>query len=285
MVYFVYVIYAFDKVKKVTTSNHVKNFKQKNSSDFEVKRLYSIYWDGDSRSAGAYYNAEFLHMTGPETTKNRQVAKQKVSRQILQDMTEKQASELCKELALLKEQNRKLRSFIMKLQEELLHHLSEARMRAEQTAPCSCGKVKEKSPPATRSEATWSPMHGDHTNALHSGQVPQNRPTLSQQLFTGLDPAAFPGQVLCAEAAPAETQPPQHSRPHPPLAEAEPAEPESLQNSRPQPPAVETPPAFTLMGSGMVHLANSVTVTKEVYETLMAVPKDSHFIKRAATAI
>ncbi|XP_049271296.1 uncharacterized protein LOC125758300 [Rhipicephalus sanguineus] len=137
-------------------------------------------------------------------------------------------------------------------------------MRAEQTASCSCGKGTEKSPPATRSEATWSPMHGDHTDALHSGQVPQGRPPVSEQLFTGLDSAAFPGQ-LRAEAAPAETQPPQHSRP--------------------QPPAARAPPAFTLMGNGMIHLANNVTVSKEVYETLMAVRKYSHFVKRAATAI
>ncbi|KAL3235897.1 hypothetical protein MRX96_022327 [Rhipicephalus microplus] len=116
-----------------------------------------------------------------------------VSRQILQQITEEQPSELLKQLAVLKEENRKLRSFNMKLQEELLHHLPEA--------------------------------------------------------------------------------------------QAEPAEPKSLQNSRPQPPAGETPPAFTLMGNGMVYLANSVTVTKEVCETLMAVPKDSHFIKRPATAI
>ncbi|KAL1476874.1 hypothetical protein MTO96_036174 [Rhipicephalus appendiculatus] len=34
-----------------------------------------------------------------------------------------------------------------------------------------------------------------------------------------------------------------------------------------------------------VHLANSVTVSKEVYEMLMAMPKESHFVKRAATAI
>ncbi|KAL3188891.1 hypothetical protein MRX96_003047 [Rhipicephalus microplus] len=177
-------------------------------------------------------------------------------------MTEEQPSELRKELALLKEENEKRRSFNMKLQEELLHHLSEARMRSEQTATCSCGKVKEKSPPARRSEATWSPMHGDHTDALHSGQVPQNRPPVSQQLFTGMNSAAFPGQLLCTEAAPAATQPPQHSRPHPPLAETEPAEPKSHQNSRPQPPAAKTPPAFTLMGSGMVHLVNNGTVTK-----------------------
>ncbi|XP_037503249.2 uncharacterized protein LOC119378076 [Rhipicephalus sanguineus] len=154
MVYFVYVRYEFDKVKKVTTSNHVKDFMPESCSDFEVGRLYSVYWEGDSRTAGAYYDAEILHMTG---------------------------------------------------------------MRAEQTASCSCGKGKEKSQPATRSEATWSPMHGDHTDALHSGQVPQGRPPVSQQLFTGLDSAAFPGQ-LRAEAAPAETQPPQDSRPHPPLA-------------------------------------------------------------------
>ncbi|KAH7948585.1 hypothetical protein HPB51_028486 [Rhipicephalus microplus] len=152
------------EVKKVTTSNHVKNFKPENSSDFEVKRLYCVYWEGHSRTAGAYYDAEILHMTG-------------------------------------------------------------------------------------------------------------------------LDSAAFPGQLLCTEAAPAEHQLPQHSRPHPPLAEAEPSEPKSLQNSTPLPPAVETPPAFTLLGNGVVYLAHSVTVTKEVYETPMAVPKDSHFIKLAATEI
>lgn len=63
MVYFVYVRYEFDKVKKVTTSNHVKDFMPESCSDFEVGRLYSVYWEGDSRTAGAYYDAEILHMT------------------------------------------------------------------------------------------------------------------------------------------------------------------------------------------------------------------------------
>ncbi|KAH7957915.1 hypothetical protein HPB51_028100 [Rhipicephalus microplus] len=34
-----------------------------NSNDFEVKHLYSVYLEGDSRTAGAYYDAEILHMT------------------------------------------------------------------------------------------------------------------------------------------------------------------------------------------------------------------------------
>ncbi|KAL1422139.1 hypothetical protein MTO96_022442 [Rhipicephalus appendiculatus] len=211
--------------------------------------------------------------------KNRQVAKQIASKQILEEMTVETTSDLRKELAGLKEENRKLRSFNMKLQEELLHHLSEARIRAEQTTSCSCGKEQEKSPPGTRSEATWSPLHGDHTDAPYSEQVPQSRLPVSRQLYKELDPAAFPDQLHAeaepAETEPAKTKPPQHSRPQPPLAERVPAA------------AVRAPstPVFSAMENGMVHLANSVTVSKEVYEMLMAMPKESHFVKRAATAI
>ncbi|XP_064462153.1 uncharacterized protein LOC135372476 [Ornithodoros turicata] len=36
---------------------------------------------------------------------------------------------------------------------------------------------------------------------------------------------------------------------------------------------------------GKMHLANAVTIPKATYDTLMAVAKDSHFVKRAASAI
>ncbi|KAH6920621.1 hypothetical protein HPB50_028392 [Hyalomma asiaticum] len=63
MIFFVYVRYVFDKVKKVTTSNHVKGCRPKHSRDFKAGEVYSVYWEGDSRTAGSYYEAEILHMT------------------------------------------------------------------------------------------------------------------------------------------------------------------------------------------------------------------------------
>ncbi|KAH7980152.1 hypothetical protein HPB49_013459 [Dermacentor silvarum] len=61
--YFVYLRHVFDKVKKVTTSNHVKGFKPKDCNDFKTGDVYSVSWEGDSHTAGAYYEAEILHMT------------------------------------------------------------------------------------------------------------------------------------------------------------------------------------------------------------------------------
>ncbi|KAH7978530.1 hypothetical protein HPB49_005806 [Dermacentor silvarum] len=46
-----------------------------------------------------------------------------------------------------------------------------------------------------------------------------------------------------------------------------------------------SPPVCSVMDNGMVHLSNNVNITKDVYDMLMAMPKDSLFVKRAATAI
>lgn len=59
--------------------------------------------------------------------KNRLVARQVAAAKILEEMSTEKTSELHNEIAELKEENRRLRSFNMKLQEELLNCLSEAR--------------------------------------------------------------------------------------------------------------------------------------------------------------
>ncbi|KAH6946798.1 hypothetical protein HPB50_015353 [Hyalomma asiaticum] len=157
MIFFVYVRYVFDKVKKVTTSNHVKGFRPKHSRDFKAGEVYSAYWEGDSRTAGSYYEAEILHMT------------------------------------------------------------------EDPAAP------------------------EDNTVAEMALAEPQEQPP---------------------------EQPRQDSRVLLPHAGSETVE-------EPLP----SPPVCSIMGNGMVHLANNVCISKDAFDMLMAIPKESLFIKRAATSI
>ncbi|KAH7985795.1 hypothetical protein HPB49_026264 [Dermacentor silvarum] len=273
--YFVYVRYVFDKVTKVTTSNHVKGFKPKDCNDFKTGDVYSVYWEGDSHTAGAYYEAEILHMTeskeemdkyreearsrhvskrhyepsadsaadkAHKPKKNRLVAKQVAASKILEEMSTEKTSELHNEISELKEENRRLRCFNMKLQEELLNCLSEARMQASNTM-CHCGRGREMSPPGTRRDFIQAPITSDHgEEAAGSEQVAQSELPVSRQLFT------------------------------------ETVQDKALQQ-RP------SPAVCSVMDNGMVHLSNNVNITKDVYDMLMAMPKDSLFVKRAATAI
>lgn len=64
MQYFVYVRYLSDDVKKVTTSNNVRNFHPKDDDDFTPGDTYLVYWDGDDTTKGGYYDADLLHVTG-----------------------------------------------------------------------------------------------------------------------------------------------------------------------------------------------------------------------------
>ncbi|XP_040361145.1 uncharacterized protein LOC121048643 [Ixodes scapularis] len=71
MEYFVYVKFLFDKVKKVTTSGNVKRFHPEHAQDFNPGDVYSVYWEGDDRTRGGYYEAELLHMTDCECHQRR----------------------------------------------------------------------------------------------------------------------------------------------------------------------------------------------------------------------
>ncbi|XP_040066817.1 BEN domain-containing protein 5-like [Ixodes scapularis] len=53
---------------------------------------------------------------------------------------------------------------------------------------------------------------------------------------------------------------------------------------REEAPAVERA-IGAVTGDGKVHLSNEVAISKSSYDTLMALQKDSHFVKRAAVAI
>lgn len=64
MQYFVYVRYLSDDVKKVTTSNNVRNFHPEDDDDFTPGDTYLVYWDGDDTTKGGYYDADLLHVTG-----------------------------------------------------------------------------------------------------------------------------------------------------------------------------------------------------------------------------
>lgn len=300
--YFVYVRYVFDKVTKVTTSNHVKGFKPKNCNDFKTGDVYSVYWEGDSHTAGAYYEAEILHMTeskeemdkyreearsrhvskrhyepsadsaadkAHKPKKNRLVAKQVAASKILEEMSTEKTSELHNEISELKEENRRLRCFNMKLQEELLNCLSEARMQASNTM-CHCGRGREMSPPGTRRDFIQAPITSDHDEeAAGSEQVAQSELPVSRQLFTEENPEAASEDISkSTEADSARLE----------LQLAETVQDNALQQ-RP------SPAVCSVMDNGMVHLSNNVNITKDVYDMLMAMPKDSLFVKRAATAI
>lgn len=64
MPYFVYVKFEFDKIKKVVSSKSLRWFDPKDADDFNAGDVYSVYWDGDERTKGRYYDAVILHMTG-----------------------------------------------------------------------------------------------------------------------------------------------------------------------------------------------------------------------------
>ncbi|KAK8777450.1 hypothetical protein V5799_029206 [Amblyomma americanum] len=52
-----------DNVKKVTSSVLIKEFHPKSVEDFTAGHIYHVYWEGDEKTKGGYYDAEILQMT------------------------------------------------------------------------------------------------------------------------------------------------------------------------------------------------------------------------------
>ncbi|KAK8771875.1 hypothetical protein V5799_024881 [Amblyomma americanum] len=63
MVYYVYVKFVLNNVKKVTSSVLIKAFHPKSVVDFTAGHIYHVYWERDEKTKGGYYDAEILQMT------------------------------------------------------------------------------------------------------------------------------------------------------------------------------------------------------------------------------
>lgn len=89
--------------------------------------LWCLQWDKSIVESYHIGGVSFTFFRPTNKTKNCLATKQVAAAKILEEMSTAKTSELHKEIAQLKEGNERLRSFNMKLQEELLNCLSEAR--------------------------------------------------------------------------------------------------------------------------------------------------------------
>lgn len=64
MDYYVYVKFLQDDVKKVTNARNVKGFRPTDVHDFNAGKTYNVFWEGDEKTRGGYYDAKLLYMTG-----------------------------------------------------------------------------------------------------------------------------------------------------------------------------------------------------------------------------
>ncbi|KAH7975524.1 hypothetical protein HPB52_002620 [Rhipicephalus sanguineus] len=188
MKYFVYVKYMTDNVKKVTTSDHVQNFKPRDVNDFTPGDTYLVYWDGDDSTKGGYYDADFLHMTESKeemdiylssrrvrhtkkTKKGPQSSTKEVSLNVRKlRVAGKRAAtadlEQChscrhleEDVQRLQAENSKPRTLNMRLQEQLLDRLSQAGMQATRSPPPDVADQDPWSPPCSSlQEDTYAPV-------------------------------------------------------------------------------------------------------------------------------
>ncbi|XP_064480429.1 uncharacterized protein LOC135393966 isoform X2 [Ornithodoros turicata] len=336
MPYFVYVKFLYDEVKKVTTSKNVKAFNPSHVDDFEPGCTYSVYWDGDDKTRGGYYDAELLHMTESKddmddfiadqrhrlaskkkaqqqhvfkkVKKARAAAKSAVMENLLNDLSGGKDKQLREEVTELKIENARLRKLNMRLQEELLHYISKRRdsydgktqnsgskrtaafephvdKKQHGEAPDSCGKrtaasephfdkKQHEQPPRTCAPVELTEDQWDQDYSASVGNLqglspgPLEKPALPE--CATLPPLRIDGQETVAAGTAALLNDDGCSS-------TEPASALCQEGG--------TYATFSYTEDCKMHLTNGVFISKVAYETLMGITRDSHFVKRAASAI